>query len=567
MPALEDYIFSMETWTATAVSGSGLAVLSLTGQGTGTCGVTTPQAGLAFPCPTVAAAGSWPPLGVCRLPALAASATRDGWRPGWGSPAIPLPEATGEASLPLIADLVLTPLFYAAVAGSNGANTLPAVAAALLAGAWSALPLPAPAPYGLSACNRQGAADCRLPALAATTWACSLDDPVQNGTAAATVVGLLCHGNPDLATAALALAGGATLASIGADALAGRLLAAIAANLVYTAESDDVWTCALGTYFRGNGDCEDGAILLHGLLLAAGLEPGRLITAFGRVGTDREGHAWLTYRRESDGNWVVLDWTAAVGSDVDVLTPIGDLPYYATVDYALTAQSFFAVRQTPARFFASVAAVNLALPSVNLAAEASLGAVGACTLASGWLSLAERTGGRGTTRLRSPSVTASTTRSALAGDLPAVQGDGRTGLTANVRLAAPSVAGRIPGGWAKGRPCLMAPNVAGSGVQVGRNDVAVTLCRTRTRAEATAGLAGGGLAGWPELLLLGQAWPGDLGRLDGRLPAVRGLATGGPTGPSSGQDIFPPWLAQGSGVLHDAGLAAYRWRSTTLEAW
>lgn len=567
MPALEDYIFAMEAWTTEAVNGSGLSVLSLSGEGTGTCGATTPETGLTSPCPTVAAEGSWSPAGACSLPGLTASGTRDGWRPGWGAPELPRPEAIGEASLPLLAHLVLTPLFYEAVAGSSGANALPAIVAEVLAGAASALTLSAPIPYGLSNCNRLGAAANPLPVLAATAWSCSLDDPAQNNTNAEAVVALLCRGTPDLAAATLALAEGASLASVGADALAGRLLRAVAANLVYAEESDDVWTCALGTYYRGSGDCEDGAILLHGLLLAAGLEPGRLITAFGRVGTDRQGHAWLTYRRECDGNWVVLDWTAGAAADVATLKPIGDLPYYATVDYVLTSQSFFAVRQTSARFFASVAAVNLRLPLTDVAGDGTLGTVGACPLPARWLGMMGQAGGRGKITLGSFTAEVSTARSALIGELPAATARGTAGPAANVLLGTPVVASQTLGGWARGRPTVPAMATAGNGIQIGRNTVAVILCRTRLRAKGTSGLSGSGHAGWPDILLNGRAWPGDLGRLAGRVPSPVILATGGPTGPGSGDESLPPWLVQGTGILTDARLTDYCWQATTLEAW
>jgi len=568
MRALEEYIFDMETWTTGDASGSGLAVLALTAAGTGTGGVTTPQAGLPLPVPTVAGEGSWRPLGVCPLPSMAVSANRDGWRPGRGTLSLPRLELSGQASLPLIVDLVLPPLFYTATAGGCGANRLPAIMTTVLPGALAALALQIPSPYGLSGCNRQSAAACLLPDVSATAWSCGLDDPVRNGTAADDVVALLCQGNAALTKAALALADGATLASVGADVLAGRLLAAVATNLTYADDTDgDVWTCALGTYSRGVGDCEDGAILLHGLLLAAGLPADRLVTTFGRVGTDRQGHAWLTYRRASDGNWVVLDWTTGAGASVAALSPISDVPSYAAVDYALTSQSFFAVRQSPARFFSSIAAVDLALPLPDSAAAASLGTAGVCPLAAGWLRPSGRTGCRGQGKLSCLAVTATIKSTRLTVPLASLSAQALTGLSAAADLPEPSVCGRTLGGWGKGCLAPARPAVAGRAVQVGRNAGPIALGRLRLLGEATAGLGGDGLVGWSRCNLDGRAWPGALAQERMRLPLPLATAIGGPTGPGSGLETLPPWLAQGTGMPADARLADYRWETATLEAW
>jgi len=60
-------------------------------------------------------------------------------------------------------------------------------------------------------------------------------------------------------------------------------------------------------YFRatiGKGDCEDGAFLVHSLLLHAGVPYDRIGTYGGLVesgeGAATGGHAWTAYRRESD---------------------------------------------------------------------------------------------------------------------------------------------------------------------------------------------------------------------------------------------------------------------------
>ena len=59
-------------------------------------------------------------------------------------------------------------------------------------------------------------------------------------------------------------------------------------------------------------DCEDGAILLISLFLNAGIPQYRCKVAAGlvRAGKSAEtgGHAWPLYLRESDNQWVVMDW-------------------------------------------------------------------------------------------------------------------------------------------------------------------------------------------------------------------------------------------------------------------
>jgi len=54
------------------------------------------------------------------------------------------------------------------------------------------------------------------------------------------------------------------------------------------------------------GDCDDGAILLANLMMAAGIPYWRIRLNAGDV--KGGGHAYVTYCRETDNEWVVLDW-------------------------------------------------------------------------------------------------------------------------------------------------------------------------------------------------------------------------------------------------------------------
>ena len=352
MRALEEYLFAMEAGDISAPSAAGLIVLSLAATAGGTCGVTTPQAGFPLPVPLVAADGSWRPVGLCPLPDLIGVAALALWRPAWGADVLPLAGASGQASLPLMAAGMLPQLFFLGGTGGLGQIAFPLTAVAT-SGAGAALSLPVVAPYGLSGCNRQGVAVGLLPLAVTRAWS------MRPGRSGAQRHRRRGGGGPAVPGQCRPGPGGSRSgrrcnASIGRPGRPGRHVACRRGR-----ESGLCGGCRRrcldlrpGHVRRGYGDCEDGAILLHGLLLAAGLPADRLVTAFGRVGTDRQGHVWLTYRRVSDGYWVVLDWTAGpAAGGVTALPAIGDVPYYATVDYALTAQSFFAVRQSPARLF------------------------------------------------------------------------------------------------------------------------------------------------------------------------------------------------------------------------
>jgi hypothetical protein len=64
------------------------------------------------------------------------------------------------------------------------------------------------------------------------------------------------------------------------------------------------------TVFLKTGDCEDGAILILSLALAAKIPNFRIRISAGMVEYrgQRGGHAYVTYLRESDNKWVPIDW-------------------------------------------------------------------------------------------------------------------------------------------------------------------------------------------------------------------------------------------------------------------
>lgn len=73
------------------------------------------------------------------------------------------------------------------------------------------------------------------------------------------------------------------------------------------------WQYPYETLQLQTGDCEDGAILMASMMIAAGIPRWRVRIAGGLVKTGNAtaptgGHAWVTYLRESDQKFCILDW-------------------------------------------------------------------------------------------------------------------------------------------------------------------------------------------------------------------------------------------------------------------
>ncbi len=73
------------------------------------------------------------------------------------------------------------------------------------------------------------------------------------------------------------------------------------------------WQMVYETLHLMTGDCEDGAILMASMMIASGIPRWRVRIAGGLVKTGNPtaptgGHAWVTYLRESDNTWIILDW-------------------------------------------------------------------------------------------------------------------------------------------------------------------------------------------------------------------------------------------------------------------
>jgi hypothetical protein len=81
------------------------------------------------------------------------------------------------------------------------------------------------------------------------------------------------------------------------------------------------WPFAYETVSLRAGDCDGGAILLANILLKSGVPYWRVRLNAGDV--KGGGHAWVTYLRESDNQWVILDWCFVDNKRTLVSTPKG----------------------------------------------------------------------------------------------------------------------------------------------------------------------------------------------------------------------------------------------------
>ncbi len=409
MSRLYDYLLALEAASEDDLGGSGLSALYFNVAATGTCGVTTQGT---FPCDGVVPGeedqdGYDPAEGGCTgivLPGLVASggavcahaaqvllpvpecrALGPEWFPAVGEAVLPVPVVSGTARTLVASVSALPPLFALALAGVAAGATLPrpeaagatgALAEVLLPGAWAIL--------SASGLDRLADGQGSLPVPDVEAHVCALANPVVRRTPSSTVVRLLNRDSAVLSLLAQTLAG--ELEDM--DDRAAALLYAVSNMLTYVSDPEsldygDQWTCAVATWFRGYGDCEDGAVLLHGLLLALGAGTNRVVTIFGRVGSDNLGHAWTCYKRQADEAWTILDWTAGARSPLDGsddLPRVDRNPDYHDVEYALTGERFYQARMSMAEFFPSVRADDLLVPVPACVGETNLAGRGAVDL-------------------------------------------------------------------------------------------------------------------------------------------------------------------------------------------
>lgn len=86
---------------------------------------------------------------------------------------------------------------------------------------------------------------------------------------------------------------------------------------------EELWVPPVMLLKSLKGDCEDGAFLIMSLALNAGVDPNKLQFYGGEVkagqGSATGGHGWVVYQRESDNEWIPVDF-----SYYPDLSPMGD---------------------------------------------------------------------------------------------------------------------------------------------------------------------------------------------------------------------------------------------------
>jgi len=93
------------------------------------------------------------------------------------------------------------------------------------------------------------------------------------------------------------------------DAKANNALKWVKNNIRYTLSDEtngEFWKYSWETLNKKRGDCEDGAILMMNIMIKSGIPYWRIRLNAGDV--EGGGHAYITYLRESDNEWYILDW-------------------------------------------------------------------------------------------------------------------------------------------------------------------------------------------------------------------------------------------------------------------
>ena len=106
---------------------------------------------------------------------------------------------------------------------------------------------------------------------------------------------------------------------------------------------DELWVPPVMVLNAGKGDCEDGAFLIMSLALNAGVDSSRLRWYGGFVdagqGAASGSHAWVAYRRESDDEWVAVDFSYYPDlRPIKYRTPMKDDKKYVDDYFFITSQ-------------------------------------------------------------------------------------------------------------------------------------------------------------------------------------------------------------------------------------
>jgi len=111
---------------------------------------------------------------------------------------------------------------------------------------------------------------------------------------------------------------------------------------------DEFWAPPVFTLTKGTGDCEDGAFLIISLALNVGVPASRLRMYGGVVkvgeGAATGGHGWVGYLRESDNEWIPIDFSYYPNPNVSSIKPMAEDKRYIDDYFFMTVSEFI---QTP----------------------------------------------------------------------------------------------------------------------------------------------------------------------------------------------------------------------------
>jgi hypothetical protein len=105
----------------------------------------------------------------------------------------------------------------------------------------------------------------------------------------------------------------------------------------------ELWVPPVMVLNTMKGDCEDGAFLIMSMALNSGVDPSRLRLYGGFVeageGAAYGGHAWVSYRRQSDDEWIAVDFSYYADlRPMDYRMPLKDDERYVDDYFFITNQ-------------------------------------------------------------------------------------------------------------------------------------------------------------------------------------------------------------------------------------
>jgi predicted transglutaminase-like cysteine proteinase len=108
--------------------------------------------------------------------------------------------------------------------------------------------------------------------------------------------------------------------------------------------AEEFWAPPVFTLAKGAGDCEDGAFLIISLALNSGVPMNRLRMYGGEVqvgkGAAGGGHGWVGYLRESDNEWIPVDYSYYPNPNISTIKPLSEDERYIDDYFFITLMEF-----------------------------------------------------------------------------------------------------------------------------------------------------------------------------------------------------------------------------------